>query len=39
MVAEGSVDIGTGHVLGWDSLGQSKDLDRRYDVLGHLGHL
>ena len=35
----GSVDIGTGHVLGRDSLGQSKDLDRRCDVLGHLGHI
>src|SRR5205814_10296983 len=34
-----SVDIGTGHVLGRDSLGQSKDLDRRCDVLGHLGHI
>src|SRR6266496_6362943 len=37
--ARGSVDIGTGHVLGRDSLGQSKDLDRRCDVLGHLGHI
>src|SRR6266487_2910172 len=34
-----SVDIGTGHVLGRDSLGQSKNLDRRCDVLGHLGHI
>src|SRR6266536_1660301 len=39
IITIGSVDIGTGHVLGRDSLGQSKDLDRRCDVLGHLGHI